>query len=445
MWDVAVPPEPASPPAEGAEREVAANPGDLRPFFGRAPVLAAEHRWVLRVVALGVAFEQYDIGLLNAALPQIARDLAIAPGDTGFLLAAIRLGGLGSVLLLPLADRLGRRRVFLLSILGMGLGTVATALSPTALFFVGAQLVTRVFLLTVFGLGVVILVEELPAAQRGAGLGYLSVLSGLGFGLASFLYAGVDLLPGSWRSLYAGGAVPLALLPFFRRSLRETRRFEGQRAEKPDAAGARAALAAWLAPVRALLRESPRRAICVGCAGALSAAGGISFFQYTSFFLQEAHSWAPGHYSLLVFGAGGIGILGSVVGGRGSDRFGRGRVGLAAFVLAPLGVALFYNGPAWLLVPAWALAVFGFSAGELIVRALAGELFPTAHRSTALGWLMLVQTVGWVTALGLVGLAGDALREIALAITIVAAATAAAGLFLLGLPETHRRELETIS
>ena len=182
-------------PSPGGETGGAAperNPWYLAPFFGRQPALPRELRSLIGLVSLGTAFEQYDVGLLNAALPQIAHDLAIAPADTGYLLGAIRLGGIGTVLLLPFADRAGRRRLFLISLVGMSVGECATGFAPTALVFCVLQLLTRIFMLAVFALAIVILVEELPADRRGAGLGLLTILAGMGYGLAAGLYAAVD-------------------------------------------------------------------------------------------------------------------------------------------------------------------------------------------------------------------------------------------------------------
>jgi len=222
------------------------NPRLLRPFFGATPVLPRSSVRTLLLVSLGMLFENYDIGLVNAALKQIASELGIAAADTGFTLAAIRLGGVGAFLLVPLADRIGRRRTFLACFVGMSLGTFATGLAQTALQFALCQMLARAFLLTASALSVVILVEELPAAQRAAGIGLLSLLGGLGFGLCAGLYAAVDVLPFGWRALYAVGVLPVLLLPFLSRSLVETRRFERERGDAEGVGGLRG----WLEPIR---------------------------------------------------------------------------------------------------------------------------------------------------------------------------------------------------
>jgi MFS family permease len=423
---------------------VAPTPWWLVPFLGRSARLEPAALRVLGLVAIGMFFENYDIGLVNAALPQIAADLGIATGDTGYTLSAIRLGGLGTFLIVPFADRVGRRRVFLAALVGMSVGTLATGLAQTAFQFAAAQIVTRAFLLTASALALVILVEEFPAEHRGAGIGLLSVLGGLGFGLGAGLYAAVDLLPFGWRALYAMGVLPVLLIPFMRRSLHETTRFENHRRTR-DPSQQADGLRGWIEPVLRLARAKPGRTLAVGAAGMLGAMGSIAFFQYTSYFVQGVHGWQPGHYTLLVFGGGLIGLGGNILGGRGSDHLGRRRVGAACLFLAPLFVAAFYHGPEATLALAWGLAVLCHSAGEVIVRALATELFPTSHRGAASGWLIAVQTLGWTIGLFLVGFVTDSMEDLARIVTILALASVGAALCISLLPETGRRELEAIT
>jgi MFS family permease len=431
------PPEPR--PASGS----GPNPWYLRPFFGKAPALPVDARRILRLVALGLFFENYDLALLNAALPQISRELGIAAGDTGFYVGAIRLGGVGTFLLLPFADRLGRRRVFLAAFIGMGVGTLLSGLSQTPLQFTLAQVFSRSFLLLAGMLALVMVVEEFPADRRGAGLGLLSLLGGLGYGVCALLYAWIDVLPYGWRLLYGFGVLPLILLPFFRRSLRETRRFEQHRLEFAAASSART-LHAWVSPLLELLRANPRRALGVGLAALLGAVGQIGFFQYTSLFVQEMHGWSPSDYTVLVILGGAIGIFGSIVGGRGSDRFGRRGIGAVGYATAPIFAALFFMGPSGGLVVAWGCFVFFSSAGEVVLRALAAELFPTSHRGTATGWFMLVQTLGWSGGLMIVGFAVDSVEDLGPILVFLSLGLVLAAAALRLLPETHQRELETL-
>ncbi len=399
----------------------------------------------LLLVSLGMFFENYDIGLLSAALPQISAGLEIAPEDSGFVLGAIRAGGVGSIALMALADGAGRRRVFLGCFVAMSVGTFATALCQTALQFAAAQFLTRIFMLTAAALALVILVEEIPAQLRGGAIGFLSVLGGMGFGLGAGLYALVDHLPFGWRSLYAVGLVPALLLPFFRRALKETRRFEAHAASR--ASDPRSALARWFEPVALLWKSHPRRAAIVGSAGLFAAMGSIAFGQYTSLFVQTEHGWSPGHYSLLILVGGCIAVLGNVVGGRGSDVFGRRLVGCASLVLAPVCMAAFLlwaQGPA-VLGLTWGFASLCTVSASLVIRTVTTELFPTSHRSTAAGWLVLVETVGWTSALLVVGAVAETGADLPGVIAAMAVALVVAAACLSFVPETRRVELETLA
>ena len=416
------------------------NPWYIALFFGRSADLPPEAVRTLSLVSLGVFFENYDIGLVNAALKQIAESLDLPAGQTGWYLGTIRLGGLGAFLILPFADVIGRRRVFLAALLGMSFGTFATAFSQTPVQFAVCQMVTRVFMLTAVALSIVILAEELPAEHRAAGIGMSSVLGGLGFGVVAGLYAFIDSIPFGWRALYSVGLLPLVFLPYFRRSLRETSRFERDRS-KVRLSGV---FAGWFRPILLLARRDTRRTLTVGLAGVLGAAGGIAFFQYTSWFVQEVHGWAPGQYTLLVLGAGTLGVFGNVIGGRGSDRWGRRRIGFFAWLFVPLFVVLFYHGPWWTLALAWGFGVLFGSAGEVVMRAIATELFDTSHRATAAGWLIFVQTLGWSFGLFIVGFAADSFEDLPRVISWVAWGSALAAFCLLLVPETSQRELESI-
>lgn len=414
----------------------------LRLFFGRDAIVERAPLGVLMLVSLGIAFENYDIGLVNAALKQIATSIHMSTSETGNVMAGVRLGGLGVLLLIPLADVLGRRRMFLVALIGMSVGTFLTSFVQTQAQFLLLQLVTRAFMLTGAALSVVILVEEFPAAQRGAALGLMAVLGGMGYGLGAGLYAAVNVVPFGWRALYALGVAPLFFLPFFRRSLRETQRFTRHAEAKGEET---IGFASWLRPLAELTRTHPRRVLTIGFAGLFGAMGSIAVFQYTSYFVQEAHGWAPGQYSLLVLTGGAIGMFGNVIGGRGSDRFGRRVVGFVSLSVAPLFAAVFFNGPASLLVVSWGLYVLCMSGADVVIRALSAELFPTSHRGSSGGALIAVQSIGFTSGLVLFAVFTEVFGNLGQVVTWVSLSSVAAAACLLFLPETHQKELEALS
>lgn len=416
------------------------NPWWIPPFLGGVPPLPPRLLRLLGLVTLGVCFEQYDLSLLSAAIKQISEELEIGVGDSGFYLGAIRLGGLFTFAIVPLADRLGRRRVFLASLLGMSFGTLGSGLSPTAEVFVLCQMVARAFMLAAVSVAIVILVEEFPPAHRGWAIGVMGAVGGFGFGLGAGLFALIDLLPWGWRSLYAMGIAPVLLLPFFRRELQETARFEQQRSRAPASPAT-----SGLSSVLALARDQPRRALLLGAVALLSGAGGIAVFQYASLLVQTVHGWAPWQYTAMIVGGGLVGVGGNIVAGRLGDRLGRRRVGLVAYLAFPLFAWFFYEGPSTWLWLAFGGFVFCNSAGEVVTRAFAGELFATDQRGAATGWIAFTSTLGWSMGLFGVGVGTAVDSDLASSVASLASVVALAGVFLLALPETRQRALEEIS
>ncbi|TDJ07452.1 MAG: MFS transporter [Deltaproteobacteria bacterium] len=417
-----------------------------RQLLGRVPrqVDRAQLR-VLGLIALALLFENYDFQLLTATLKHIAEELEIGAASLGSFTSWIRLGGLPAFFVIPFADSIGRRRLFLVSMLGLSLGTLATAFSQTPLQFVLCQVVSRTFMVTAAAMTYVIVAEEFPAAHRGWGVGMLGAVGSAGHGVAALLFAGIDWFPFGWRALYALGAIPLLLLPFFRRELKETVRFQHQAQQNPAHTGVREALRAWLRPLAGLALTYPLRALAITAMGGLAAASHAAVFMFTSFFVQEVHGWLPWQYALMFVLAGGVGIVGNVVAGRLGDAIGRRVIGFIFLSSFPFFGWAFYAGPSSLIPLAWILLVFAVMAGNVSLRAIATEIFPTAHRGTATGWLFLVETIGAFAGLQLVFRMTRTTSFDPMPVIIVGFAILLGAFFIVLVPETRRRELEAIS
>ena len=115
-------------PEDAPYRPVRQNPWWIPPFLGGVPAgLGPEHLRLLGVLTFAMFFENYDFSLLGNALPQLAAAFGLPKAALGDFTSVTRLGALPAFLLLPLADRIGRRRVVLLSAVGMSLGSLLTA------------------------------------------------------------------------------------------------------------------------------------------------------------------------------------------------------------------------------------------------------------------------------------------------------------------------------
>jgi MFS family permease len=417
------------------------NPWWIWPLLGRVPDVPAEKIQLLGVIALALLFESYDQAMLTAALKQIAETFAVAESELGNLLGRIYVGSVPAFLLIPFADRFGRRRLFLLSLIGLSLATGLSGLAQSVDQFVALQMVSRTFMVTCAATAFVIVTEEFPAAHRGWGIGMLSALATLGYGLGLLAFAAIDVIPFGWRSLYAAGIVPLLLLPRFRRRIPETSRFVAQAGRLRGGSP----LSGWWQPLGSLAARHPLRASGVATIGLLAAAGHAAGFSFAAFFVQTDHGWSPGRYTAMAVVAGAVGIVGHPWAGRMADQRGRRGVGFALLSSFPLLALAFYHGPVWVLPVVWIPLIFTMSGGDTILRAIAAELFPTSERGTASGLLQLAEAIGRSGGLFLVAWATPDGASNTPMVSLVVFASLAAGLLLLPLPETGRRELEEIS
>jgi MFS family permease len=355
----------------------------------------------------------------------------------------VRLGALLAFVLVPFADAIGRRRLFLISMVGLSLATVVSGFAQSVEQFIFFQMLSRTFMVTCSATAFVIVTEEFPAAHRGWGIGILGGLGTFGYGLGLFLFAFIEHLPYGWRALYMVGLAPLLLLPRFRRGIRETERFTRQRelrALEPPSGPL-----TWLRPLGRLALHYPWRTFGIGIAGATAAASQAVGFQFSAFFVQSVHGWAPWQFSLMAFSAGLIGIIGYPYVGHLADRRGRRGVGFAVLLGFPLLALAFYHSPGAALPFIWVPLIFTLTGGTTILRTFSTELFPTSYRGTSAGWLQLVDAGGSVAGLALVSWGTPAGASNVPMISWVALLSIVAALLVLALPETGSRELEEIS
>ena len=411
----------------------------LAPFLGRPPALT-RHQWrILGLLGIASIFDQYDLQLFSLALKQIQADLAIPEAQLGDLGAIVRLGALPAFLFGIIADRLGRRRVLLFTIVAYTLLTGATAFAQDATTFVILQFFCRMFAVAELMLAYVVITEELDPATRGWGFGALTALAACGNGLAIVLFGAVDVLPWGWRSLYLLGLVPLTVVAWMRRRLPETERFTQQQRTRSAPAG-------WLRPVIDLARMYPGRILAIGVVIFLLNFAENSAGFFGPKYLQEEHGWLPWQYSILGVCGGFIGILGGPFAGRLSDRYGRKRVAAVFLVAHPLLVIAFYQLFGWPLAPIWVFMVFSGMAAGVALGAFANELFPTSYRSTAAGARIIIATLGGTLGLVTESLLYGVLGSHWEAVTIlVTAALLAPWIVLRFFPETSGRSLEEIS
>ena len=369
----------------------------------------------------------YHGTLLGQSMTFAADEFGSSATAQGAALSWARIGGFLAIALGAAADRRGRRRLVLLSLLLCIGSTVAGAFSPNLAVLATTQAVNRgAWAGAVLLLGVVV-AEEMPKGARAYAAGLLSMAAALGAGMALWFLPLADLGARAWRILYL---IPLLFLPAlarYGRMLPESRRFV-----RPH--------------TTASLQGHGGRLVLLASAGFLLNVFVGPQTQFRNEFLRDERGLsaaAVSLFALLTATPAGIGI---VVGGRLADT--RGRKVVAA-VSAAVGMTLlaasFSLSGAWMWLAA---AAGGIVAAPLdpIVRVYGPELFPTSLRARATSLVATTAMLGSVLGLLCAGVLRDALGSCGRTMAILALAPLAmAALVLLRFPETAKRELEDIN
>lgn len=256
------------------------------PASGAVAYSSRAGRWILLVSVLGSGMAGIDATVVNVALPAIGADLDAAFADLQWTVTAYALT-LASFILLggSLADRFGRRRIFLLGVVWFAVASLLCGLAPNAPALIGARALQGVggALLTPGSLAMI--QASFAPGDRGKAIGAWSGLGGIATAVGPFL-GGWLVGSVSWRWVFLIN-VPVAAAVLFLgvRHVPESR--------DPDASGrvdlAGAALGALaLAGVTYALIEAP------GSAGALPwLLGSLGLLAGVLFVVVEARSRAP--------------------------------------------------------------------------------------------------------------------------------------------------------
>jgi MFS family permease len=408
------------------------------PRFAWWKAASPDARRALVAASFGWMLDSFDVMLYAMVLAALMADMNMAKATAGFLgsltLVASAAGGL---VFGVIADRFGRRRALMASVLIYSVFTAACGFATSVVMLA----IFRVFLGLGMGgewaSGASLVSETWPAEHRGKALGIVQSSWALGYAAAAAV-AALVLPVWGWRGVFFVGVVPAFFTLWIQRRVREP---EMWRAARPAAPSLRAGFGQIFGKGRLRLTLL------------VTAMNACTMFAWWGFNL-----WLPAYLSM-PSGQGGIGLgprtmsglvifmqvgmwLGYISFGFISDRLGRKR-SYVAFLLAASVFMLLYSRtrlPLLLLVLGPFVAFFGtgYFTG---FGALTAELYPTSVRATAQGITYNTGRIVSAVAPFVVGSLAQT-KGFGFSFLLISAAFLAAAALWAGIPETKGKELD---
>ena len=214
-------------------------------------------RWHWRLVVLvgiGTFFDLYEVFLGGVLAPVLAKEFELGTLGKSMVIAAGFAGMfIGANVLSVAADRLGRRRVFILNLLVYSLFSFAAAFSPNIETFLVLRVIAGIGLGAELVLVDTYLAEFIPAKSRGRMTAWAYTIGFLGVPLAALLggklvarqqLLGID----GWRWLLLFGGLGAVFIMAARTMLPESPRWLESRGRYAEAREVVESVAAKVAP-----------------------------------------------------------------------------------------------------------------------------------------------------------------------------------------------------
>jgi len=376
----------------------------------------------LGLAALGGALEIYDfiifvffaLTLSQLFFPPEMPEWLRLLQSFGIFVTGYLARPLGGILMAHFADRLGRKKVFSLSILMMALPCLLIGIMPTyaQIGYWAPLLLLALRVLQGAAVGGevpsawVFVAEHAPVGHRGYALGFLQ--AGLTFGYligaltATFLaqaFTPAEILDFAWRYPFLLGGVFGVIGVWLRRWLSETPVFMAMQAQRD---------AAVELPLRTVLREHRLAMLPAMILTCVLTSAVVVFVVITPTMMQKTFGMTASH----TFALSALGIvflnIGCVLAGLLVDRIGGWRTVMLYSLLLPLGIGVLYGclitGGNWIGL---AYAIAGLSCGVVgAVPSVMVSLFPARVRVSGISFTYNIAYAAWasITPLLLIGL-----------------------------------------
>jgi MFS transporter, AAHS family, 4-hydroxybenzoate transporter len=436
----------------GIEEKHAPTVIDVPAYIDQQPVGMFQIR-VLLICATVLFIDGFDTQAIGYVAPAVAQEWKLPRGALGPVFSAGLFGlMIGALVFGPLADRIGRKRIIVASTAAFGIGTLLTMLAQDAVWLMALRFLTGLGLGGAMPNAVAVTSEFSPHRRRATMV--MAMFAGFSIGAALGGLLAAALIPAfGWRSVFlVGGIAPLLLVPFLLHALPESIRYlalAGGRDREVAGLLRRVTPEARLAADIRFVVQEPKLSGLPVLHLFTEQRSAVTLLLWIVFFmslldLYLLSNWLPtvlNDLGVSVSVAAAIGAMlqvGGVVGtftlGYFIDRFSFRALAFtyvcAAVAVAAIGLTSHSIGLVTFAIFAAGFCIVG---GQIGSNALTATFYPTAIRSTGVGWALGIGRIGSIVGplIGGIMLARNMETQPLFAVAAIPALIAAAAAFFL--------------
>jgi MFS family permease len=340
---------------------------------GRRAVIAAGLGWML---------DAFDVTLFALVLPALRKDLGLSTAAGGALgSVALLAAAAGGVWFGWIADRFGRTRALMASIMLYSVFTAACGFATTFAQFVFFRIGLGLGMGGEWASGATLVSETWRAEHRGKALAFMQSAWAIGYALAAAVNYLVQPAFG-WRPVFFVGILPAFLTVWVRQSVKEPEIWHQAKKDRASRSTLSMLFSHRLAPLT----------IALTMMNACTLFGWWSFNLWLPSYLQEPPS--RGGLGLQMLSSSTMILVmqlgmwfGYITFGFVSDRIGRKRTYITYLLLAALLLFVYVSVRSPLVLLALGPLVAFFATGYFSgFGAVTAEIFPTSIRGTAQGF-----------------------------------------------------------
>ncbi|PVZ14992.1 MFS transporter [Actinomycetospora cinnamomea] len=429
---------------------------------------------IFLIGGLGYMFDAWDVALNGFLTPLVGTEFGLTPAQRGLVATANLIGmAVGAVAWGTVADRIGRKKAFSITLLIFALFSVLGAVSPNIEWFLLLRFLAGVGLGGCIPVDYAIVSEFSPKRSRGRVLAAMDGWWPIGATLAGVSATLLVPVTGNWRWMLVLMILPALLLFWVRRGVPESPLYLSRKGRETEARAviddlvARTGATPEPYVIPAPVEEDKRGGAWAAAVDQLRrvwafnpriTAVAWSLFMSVMLVYYAALSWMPsilrsqGFGQIAAFASttlmNALGIVGVAISVLVVDRYGRKRV---IAISGPLAAATLVAFSLLLGAPTAAVVAIGaFGLFALIVipvmYAYVSELYPTELRASGFGWASSSSRAVTGFAPLLFGSVLWPVLGLPLTFTLLGLLVLGAVAFMwVGAPETAGRELDRIT